>query len=419
MIKNNKVEFLFSHFQILINIEITFKTKYNFVVSSYYKSKKQLGSKDRKFLNILVYNYCRYKLSFKTVENDTPFKIFLLNYKMCEEVLKKSDTFNYILKEFNEFLRKNTDLSIYINQVFNEISDIINDFNRNSFPFLLQNEINLIDINLYPILNKKPPISLRSFYEKQGTIAIEKSLDEIDISYSKNDLGLLEIESLSNFENHLNIKKVEFEIQDNGSFIISKFISELKSNSILDACAGSGGKALAISYFDPSISIDIYDSEKKRLLEFNNRSQGKHKNINVLKELNANKKYDLVLIDAPCSGSGTIRRNPDKRFTITEDIINEFNITQNSIINNYSEYVDDNGLLIYVTCSLFAKENIEVVNEFLNNNSKFVPYNINKSILDNYSIKITNFANILIPINYNGDIFFIAVLQRISEKKDN
>lgn len=419
MTNNLKISFLFSHFEKIIELDINFKSKLSFAINHYFKNNKQLGSKDRKFLNILIYNYFRYKLSFETIENIDSFELFLLNFRMCEKVLKKSDTFAYILKEFDEFLRENTELSETLNQVFSKMTEKIEDFDKTSFPPLFQSQIEQFDSSLFNCLNIKPPVSVRSIFEKDGTQQIESELVDLQIEYTKNQLGTLDLSTYSNFENHFNTNKISFEIQDNGSFIISKFISELKSNTIIDACAGSGGKALSISYFDSTKSIDIYDSDVKRLKEFNNRSFGKHKNITVLKDLNTNKKYDLVLIDAPCSGAGTIRRNPAKRFTITEDVINEFNAIQSNIINKYAEFVSDYGLLVYVTCSIFDKENIDVVNDFLNNNKNFIPFIQNESILDNYSIKITNFANILIPINYNGDIFFIAVLQRISEKKDD
>ena len=418
MTYNKKIDFLYNHFTSILDLEFDFKNKLNFVISQYFRNNKQLGSKDRKLLNILLYNYYRYSIYFNSMNDTSKFEIFLINFLMCKNVLILSDTFDYIINEFDIFVRENTDLLINCFKVFDHITENIEEVNKLSFTTIYKSEIDNLSSELYSILNTKAPVSLRSIYLENDTKSIENELKTLGIEFEKNELGLLDLNTLKNFDISLKSKNIDYEIQDNGSFLISRFVASLKANTILDACAGSGGKALAISYFDKTKSIDIYDKDSKRLSEFSNRSKGKHKNIRSLKKLDNNKFYDIVLIDAPCSGAGTIRRSPDKKYTITEAIIDEFSGLQTKVIHDYSKYVKDEGLLVYVTCSLFTKENIEVVNNFLNENRNFRPVEINDNFIDNYSLKISNFAKILIPIKYNGDIFFIAVLQKISEKKD-
>ena len=157
----------------------------------------------------------------------------------------------------------------------------------------------------------------------------------------------------------------------------------------------------------------MFDSIQTRLKEFHNRNVSTVNNITLLDQLDMSKQYELVLVDAPCTGSGTVRRNPDKKHTITRDTINQFAKTQLSILNDYSKFLSIGGSLIYVTCSLFNEENIKVIDKFLETNPNFEPMQIESNTINDYSIKISNFANILIPINYNGDIFFIATLKKL------
>lgn len=404
-----KLYFLFNHFKNLINIEFNFQEKFSSKLKDYFTSNKQLGSKDRKLLTELIYNYLRFKISLKNSGFTNPAKIFYIIFNISKKVSDNLNTFTILDDELDEFLNEN---QISIDKNIKDFYQINENIQIDSFPSLYQTQINKFNPLLFYIFNTKPPITIRPISQKQDLSNLKNILISNEIKFEHTLINTIDIFTTKGLINFIPQNKFNYEVQDNGSVLVSKFIAELKPKTILDACAGSGGKSLCISSFDPNIKINMYDKIYSRLKEYHNRNIDSYSNITLLDKLNSNNEYELVLVDAPCSGSGTIRRNPDKKHSITDEKINKFSELQLSILNEYSNYVTKGGILVYVTCSFFDKENIEVINKFLEINPKFQPLAIESNTIDDYSIKISNFANILIPINYDGDVFFIATLRK-------
>jgi len=129
------------------------------------------------------------------------------------------------------------------------------------------------------------------------------------------------------------------------------------------------------------------------------------------------KTADVVLIDAPCSGSGAWRRNPDARFNISEDWLTDLTKLQSAILDSASRLVKPEGRLVYATCSMFNIENEDKISNFLNkNNGLYDLLNVD-SVLTNASSE-SGFLK-LSPAKSNTDGFFAAVLQRRPEAKDD
>ena len=155
-----------------------------------------------------------------------------------------------------------------------------------------------------------------------------------------------------------------FELQDASSQLVAKFLDANAKHKILDACAGAGGKALHIaSILNNKGNIVATDIHEYKLQELKKRARrnGIH-NITTKvidnKFLKKNKnKFDRVLIDAPCSGFGVIRRNPDSKWKLNPKDFNSILNDQIKILNDYSKLVNDNGIMLYVTCSIFPSEN--------------------------------------------------------------
>lgn len=120
--------------------------------------------------------------------------------------------------------------------------------------------------------------------------------------------------------------------------------------------------------------------------------------------------FDHVLIDAPCSGTGTLRRNPEIKWRIKQKDIDKLNSLQKSILANSSKAVKKGGRLIYCTCSLLSTENEHIINKFLAKNKHFslceTPSSINKKLIDRKHFYRTY------PHIHNMDGFFAAVLRR-------
>ena len=124
--------------------------------------------------------------------------------------------------------------------------------------------------------------------------------------------------------------------------------------------------------------------------------------------------FDKVVVDAPCSGTGTWRRNPDQKWRTDEQTINELCVLQENILKSSSRLVRPGGKLIYITCSLLKDENESQVDKFLDNNKDFHLCDINNTWFDTFEQKnISNDKTLRISAHQNNsDGFFMAILER-------
>ncbi|WP_298420062.1 methyltransferase domain-containing protein [uncultured Kordia sp.] len=170
-----------------------------------------------------------------------------------------------------------------------------------------------------------------------------------------------------------------FEVQDANSQLVSEFLDVKPGMKVVDTCAGAGGKSLHLAALMENkgnlISLDIYEG-KLRELKRRARRNGAHNietrvitSSKVIKKLYD--KADRVLIDAPCSGLGVLRRNPDAKWKIQPDFLEKVKNTQQDILQRYSRMVKSGGKLVYATCSILPSENQEQVEKFLASNEDF------------------------------------------------
>lgn len=168
-----------------------------------------------------------------------------------------------------------------------------------------------------------------------------------------------------------------FEVQDEGSQVVAVLAGAQPGMQVLDLCAGAGGKTLALSAsMENRGQIYAYDSEKARLAPiFDRIRRAENRNVQVLarpSELEALAgQMDLVLIDAPCTGSGTWRRRPDAKWRLTRRQLDARIAEQARILADAKDYVKPGGILAYVTCSVFPEENQRQVTAFLAANPGF------------------------------------------------
>ena len=169
------------------------------------------------------------------------------------------------------------------------------------------------------------------------------------------------------------------EVQDEGSQIAARLAGAEPGMQVLDYCAGAGGKTLALSVdMDNRGQIFAYDSEKQRLAPiFDRLRRSETRNVQVVARPDElaplEGRMDLVLVDAPCTGSGTWRRRPDAKWRLTERQLEVRMAEQEAILAAASRYVRPGGRLVYVTCSLFAQENAERLQRFLAARTDFAP----------------------------------------------
>jgi len=195
-----------------------------------------------------------------------------------------------------------------------------------------------------------------------------------------------------------------FEVQDASSQLVAAYLDVKPGMKVIDTCAGAGGKTLHLAALMQNkgqlTAMDIYES-KLRKLKVRARRGGVH-NVD-LKAIESTKpikklhdKADRVLIDAPCSGLGVLRRNPDSKWKLQPEFLDNIRKTQQEILCSYSKMVKPGGKLVYATCSVLPSENQDQVKQFLATNDEFT-FVSDKKILASES-------------GYDG--FYMALLER-------
>ena len=225
-------------------------------------------------------------------------------------------------------------------------------------------------------LNKHAEVVLRVNKLKISANELQKSLNKEGIVTRPLDgyPDALILAKRSNVFATKAFKSGWFEVQDASSQKVAHFVQPEAGMRVVDACAGAGGKALHLAALMENkgqiIAMDIY---KNKLMELKRRARrnGIHnietrpiESTKTIKKLHS--AADRVLIDAPCSGLGVLRRNPDAKWKLSQEFIDKLAQTQSKIIQQYSRMVRPGGKLIYATCSILPVENEEQIREFIN-----------------------------------------------------
>jgi 16S rRNA (cytosine967-C5)-methyltransferase len=200
---------------------------------------------------------------------------------------------------------------------------------------------------------------------------------EIETDFLPNYPNALKLKERTNVFQTEAFKNGFFEVQDASSQLVAEFLDVKPGMRVVDACAGAGGKALHTASIMENkgqiIALDIYENKLHELKRRAKRN-GVHnietraiESTKVIKKLYD--KADRVLIDAPCSGLGVLRRNPDAKWKLQEDFIEKIKQTQQEILQQYSRIVKPGGKLVYATCSILPSENQQQVDKFLTSES--------------------------------------------------
>ncbi len=170
------------------------------------------------------------------------------------------------------------------------------------------------------------------------------------------------------------------EIQDEGSQIVSVLVAARPGEQVLDFCAGAGGKTLALAaLMENSGQLFAHDADRNRLAPIYDRlKRAGIRNVQVRAPVegaleNLRGKMDKVLVDAPCTGSGTWRRHPDAKWKLATSQLQERQAEQAAILDEAARFVRPGGQLAYVTCSVLPEENIEQIESFVARSGLFLP----------------------------------------------
>lgn len=224
-------------------------------------------------------------------------------------------------------------------------------------------------------LNEQADVILRVNTLKTTKEKLQSELFDIDIEteFIKDYPHALKLKERTNVFTTEAFQNGLFEVQDASSQLVAEFLNVQPGMRVVDACAGAGGKALHLASLMENkgqiIAMDIYDNKLKELKRRAKRN-GAHNieprhidSTKVIKKLYD--KADRVLIDAPCSGLGILRRNPDAKWKLQPEFLENIKKTQQEILQQYSRMVKPAGQMVYATCSILPSENKKQVETFL------------------------------------------------------
>jgi 16S rRNA (cytosine967-C5)-methyltransferase len=265
----------------------------------------------------------------------------------------------------------------------------------------------------WPALLERAPLDLRVNVARTSRDEILRQVDGTATLLSPWGIRLL---PGSRIDDHPAYRSGFVEVQDEGSQLIALACEPQNGEAILDLCAGAGGKSLALAAAAPDAPILATDTNRTRLSKLRPRADRAGARIEVrllntpneLTELSDwRAKADLVLVDAPCSGSGTWRRNPEGRWRLTPERLDRLVAVQLRLLAIGAELVRPGGRLVYVVCSLLSREGAGQIEDFLIRHSSWI---VQETPIA--AGRLDGAGRLLTPGHDRTDGFFVARLRR-------
>lgn len=349
------------------------------VLRDHFKMNKAVGSKDRAFIAQTVYSLIRH--------------LNLIDY-LLDENPSWVDRLRLFFKEDLEAIKSDQDTPPHIRACMPE-----------SFFDLLQKQYGKEKaLSIASVLNEEAPTTIRTNplrIERDGLL--KKIQEHVHAEPTlKSSLGIvlakrIDLFALPEFKAGL------FEVQDEASQIAADLVRAKEGDSVLDYCAGSGGKTLLIAArMQNKGQVYLHDVRQSALREAKQRlRRAGVQNAQIIqaedpKLPKLKKKMDWVLVDAPCSGTGTLRRNPDMKWKIDQPLIDRLRGEQRTIFESALSFVKEGGHIVYATCSILEEENEKQVEHFL----------------AKYPVKLAEPFFISLPESGGMDGFFAAVFKK-------
>jgi 16S rRNA (cytosine967-C5)-methyltransferase len=212
--------------------------------------------------------------------------------------------------------------------------------------------------------------TLKTTKEKVRSILMDNN---IETEFLKDQPDALVLKERANVFIIPAFKEGFYEVQDASSQLVAYYLDVKPGMRVVDTCAGAGGKTLHLASLMENkgqlIAMDIYESKLKQLkirAKRNGVFNAEFRVIDTTKVIKRlHEKADRVLIDAPCSGLGVLKRNPDSKWKLQPEFIDNIKKVQEEVLHNYSKIVKPGGKMVYATCSILPSENQEQVQKFL------------------------------------------------------
>lgn len=436
-----------AHLQSVVDVINEWKTTrhkpFDHILNQYFRDRRFIGSKDRQQISWFCYEVFRHKLMLEwwaewamkkpCIEAEEPYAIKVLSIYLSL-VRKKSPGEIHALFTGEKYgvralerIERQMIETIWRQPAYGKDPlhhDLMPEYIRLNTPKWIFDTILEGDIEgkaMLSALNYPATIDLRVNTLKADRDSIlmtfkATSVDALPTPYSPWGIRIQKRFNLNTLDAY---KTGLVEIQDEGSQILCQVTNPKPNTTVIDYCAGAGGKSLAMAMMmNNKGKLILCDTASWRLEKSNERLR-KAGVFNVQQKivlhtaagddavLALTEKADTVLVDAPCSGTGTWRRNPDARFRLSQKELDELIQIQAKILDQASFLVKQGGCLVYATCSIVSQENQMQVHQFLERNSDFKLETID---FNNEAHEVLNIR----PNTYRTDGFFVARLRRVS-----
>ncbi len=336
------------------------------------KSNPRWGSRDRGFIAETVYDIVRWKRLYMEIASvSEPFqqqgliRLFTVWATLKGIPLPPWEEFGLVP---TRRIKGRFDELSHIRKFRESIPDWLDDMGNEALGEPLWSEE-------LKALNQVAPVVLRTNTLKTNREELRKALsrENIQTACLKHYPDALALEQRSNVFRTEAFKSGLFEVQDASSQKVAPFLEPKPGMRVVDACAGAGGKALHLACLMENkgqiIALDIYQQKLKELKR-RARRNGAHniearliESNKIIKKLHGT--ADRVLIDAPCSGLGVLRRNPDAKWKLSREFVLKLIEQQAQILDRYAHMVKAGGKLVYATCSILPQENEAQLERFL------------------------------------------------------
>lgn len=397
-------------FQAVVDIirewHLSKKTPFDHLLNQYFRDRRYIGSKDRQQISLYAYELFRHKLILE----------WWAEWAMKQPCIEAEEAYGYkILAVYLTLVEKRSPgylRSLYNNQTYGMrlmnrlerqmVETLWNKPSHGKDPLFHDQMPDHVRVNtpkwLYDLiaptpagplkldaLNQPATVDLRVNTLKTSRDAIMDNLENLGVKatttpYSPWGIRLTRRTNLNTVDAY---KNGLVEIQDEGSQVLCMVTDAKPNQTIIDYCAGAGGKSLALGMMmNNKGTLILCDTAEWRLSRSVLRLRKadvfnvQHKVVLGTPQGQATletfkHQAEIVLIDAPCSGTGTWRRNPDARFRTTAAELQSLTETQSAILKDAAAYVRPGGLLVYATCSILPQENDDQVHSFLAQHPEF------------------------------------------------
>ncbi len=320
----------------------------------FFKENKQMGSSDRRIASRLVYNFFRLGGLLRDLPNSQRLAIAEF---LCEE---ESSFSNFLLPDLEEHIRLN---------VADKIKFLIKHFDfklESLFPLSEHISVQIDKEKFFKSHFIQPDLYIRIHPGNESKVK--------DV-LKKNEVTFHELaENILSFVNGTKLNQIseiqgKYEVQDYSSQQTSQLFNAAIDESWWDACAGSGGKSIPLMQLQPNTRLLVSDIRNSILKNLDERfakagiSNYRRKVIDLAKDSSIlnDEQFDGIIVDVPCSGSGTWGRTPEMLINFDQKQLEHYSTLQKEIVTNVIHHLKPGKPLIYITCSVYKKENEEVV----------------------------------------------------------